>query len=559
MAESFFEKINKQNNHTPDVLSCLANLSNDEVFTPPEVVNQMLDMLPEELFQSKETTFLDPACKTGVFLREIAKRLLQYQLPNYQEKMTKINSKLRGDMMLLTEEEIFLERLQKTIDHIFKNQLFGIAITELTSLLSRRSLYCSKYPNGPYSITEFDNPEGNIRFRRVKHTFEKGKCTFCGASQGTWERGDELETHAYEFIHTIRPEEIFKMKFDVIISNPPYHLTLGNTEGNKSKAKSIYHKFISSAKKLNPRYISMIVESRWMTKTAEGIPNNWVDEMLQDTHFEIIHDYPNAKSCFPGTVEIKGGINYFLWNREHKGECTYIYHFPDERGIEKRFGYLSTNQIGIVIRDPRAYKILNRIVDIEGNYFEKIESNFSCFVSQKDFFTNKTHLTSKWDEWKKQKDDTHTIKYYVSESFNKVPFGWIKKIDIPKNIDSLSLHKVYIPAAAGSGTDKQILGYPFYGEPNSVCSQTYLVIGYDAKNHHFTKEECKNIIAYIKTKFFRYLVSIKKNTQNGPRAVYQFVPMQDFSKPWTDAELYEKYHLTEDEINFIESMIRPME
>ena len=121
------------------------------------------------------------------------------------------------------------------------------------------------------------------------------------------------------------------------------------------------------------------------------------------------------------------------------------------------------------------------------------------------------------------------------------------------------MHKVYIPAAGGSGTDTQVLGYPFYGEPNSVCSQTYLVIGYDPEKHNFTKQECENIITYIKTRFFRYLVSIKKKTQNGPRGVYQFVPMQDFSKPWTDEELYKKYNLTQEEIDFIESMIKPME
>ena len=147
MANSFFDTIYKnKTQHTPDVLSCLSNLSNDEVFTPPDVVNQMLDLLPQELFTDPNTTFLDPACKTGVFLREIAKRLLvglEDKIPDLQER----------------------------IDHIFHKQLYGIAITELTSLLSRRSLYCSKYPNGPYSITEFDNPEGNIRFRRINHTW----------------------------------------------------------------------------------------------------------------------------------------------------------------------------------------------------------------------------------------------------------------------------------------------------------------------------------------------------------------------------------------------------
>lgn len=522
--------------YNPDVLSCIANLSNDEVFTPPSVANAMLDLLPQELFSNPDSKFLDPACKSGVFLREIAKRLikgLEKKIPD----------------------------LQKRLDHIFKKQLYGIAITELTSLLSRRSLYCSKYPNCRYSVTQFDNAQGNIFFNSTKtqHRWVDGKCSFCGANRD--EYGDEkrkgLEKHAYQFIHNAIPGEIKNMKFDVIIGNPPYQLGVGNEGGNSSKAKAIYHKFISEAVKLKPHFLIMITPSRWMTKQTEGIPDNWVDEQIHSNHFRVIHDFEDATDCFPG-VEIKGGVNYFLYDKDFHGKCNYYYHQKSVKEPITRFDYLDSKDAGIVLRDPQSYSIVEKIIEVEGSYFINMKNNFSGLISPKDFYTNKQKLMSSWNGYSKKPDSSYSVKYYVNKNIHKMDYAWIKVSDIPKNIETKGYHRVYIPAAGGSGNDDIILGNPFYGEPNSVCSQTYIVIGYD-KSHNLTKKQCENIITYIKTKFFRYLVSIKKKTQNGPRAVYQFVPMQDFSKSWTDAELYKKYKLTQEEIDFIESMIRPME
>lgn len=330
--------------YNPDVLSCIANLSSDEVFTPPEIANQMLDLLPQELFQDPGTRFLDPACKSGVFLREIAKRLIKGLEPHIPD-------------------------LQQRIDHIFQHQLFGIAITELTSLLSRRSLYCSKYPNSIYSVTPFSDPEGKIRFKRIKHQWKDGRCVFCGASQGQLDRDEALETYAYELIHLLNPEEIFKMKFDVIIGNPPYQL---DTEGAGRQAKPIYQYFVRQAKKLNPRYLIMITPSRWFSG-GMGL-DDYRTEMLNDPHVREIVDYSMSTDCFPG-VDIAGGVNYFLWDRDFEGKCSYTYN--DNGKITRQTRVL--NEFDVFVRNNNAINIVHKVVSKNERCISELMSSLGPF------------------------------------------------------------------------------------------------------------------------------------------------------------------------------------
>lgn len=519
----------RQTNYNPDVLSCLANLSNDEVFTPPGLVNDILDLLPAELWSNPEAKFLDPVSKSGVFLREMAKRLmrgLENQIPDKQER----------------------------INHIFSQQLYGIAITELTSLLSRRSVYCSKTANGKYSICEtFKDEQGNINYKRMKHTWrslsgtETNKCLYCGASQEVYSREDELETYAYNFIHTENPFELFKeknMKFDVIVGNPPYQLSDG---GFGASAKPIYYKFVEQAIKLKPRYISMIIPARWFAGGRVGELTEFRERMLQDKRIRVIHDFQDARDCFPG-VEIKGGVNYFLWDRDNEGQCKVCTHSGGSI-ISEATRFLLEKGATTFIRSNEAIPILKKVQTIK-------EKSFSELVSANDPFGFDVRVEGSMKRVKPKFKHTpveDTLRFYYN-GWRKEGVGYIAKNYVKKNLEWINQDKLFVAKAIGTGDSKTDSIKPFIPENPSCTSETYLVIG------PFNSEKTMyNVLSYIQTKFFHFMVSLKKITQEARRGVYEFVPMQDFSETWSDEKLYKKYGLTNDEIAFIESMIRPKE
>ena len=534
------------NKHNPDVLSCLANLSNDEVFTPPEVVNRMLDMLPQELFESTETTFLDPCCKTGVFLREIAKRLLANQMPGYEQAVEEINAKKANGQKLSPDEKWFMNQLQISIDHIFHNQLFGIAITEMTSLVSRRSVYCSKWPNGEYSVSKFDNPEGNIRFKRINHTWVNGKCKYCGASEEQYSRGDALETHAYEWIHTENPEGIFNMKFDVIISNPPYHLSDGSG-GSTDAANPIYQFFVQQSKKLFPKYLIMIIPSKWMVG-GKPILKRFRSEMKGDKRIRTFVDYEDASTCFPG-IHIDGGVCYFLWDKNYKGKAKYLYTANNGSFISSE-RFLSNDYFEYIVRDGRIFSILNKIKN--ENVFSNIVSSTKPFGIRKDLFNEpENYPEAKLNESPFQ----DSVKIYGVKGLKggaKRTVGYISKISISDESIAVDKYKLFFTTTYS--TDADLAPEIINGNPGEVCTETFLLIG-PFKN----KKERDNCRIYMESHFFRFLLYYGKGTMQVNKAVFGLIPMQDFSKSWSDEELYEKYELTRNEIKFIEQLFENTE
>jgi site-specific DNA-methyltransferase (adenine-specific) len=495
-----------QTNYNPDVLSCLANLSNDEVFTPPGLANQMLDLLPYEIWQNPNATFLDPVSKSGVFLREIVKRLdkgLETQMPDKQ----------------------------KRIDHILAKQVYGIAITELTSLLSRRSVYCSKTANGKYSISNsFKEEQGNIHYKRLQHTWDGSKCIYCGASKEEYSREDALETYAYNFIHTDKPEKIFKMTFDVIVGNPPYQLSDG---GAQKSASPIYDKFVVQAKKLNPKYLIMIIPARWYSG-GKGL-DEFRSNMLKDNRLKIIHDYPETSDCFPG-INIRGGVCYFLWDREHKGECSITTHKSGNIGLTVNRPLLE-NGADVFIRYNEAISILRKVR-------EKNEKSFSTYVSAHKAFGLRTFVKGKENPF------INSVKLYQNGGI-----GYIDGATVLKNQQWINEWKVLV-SYASPGDDSYphlILSKPIISEPNSCSTETYLVVG------PFANEKiCKNVASYMCTSFARFLILLIKPSQHVTQKTYGFVPVQDFSKKWSDEKLFEKYNITKSEIEFINTLIRPI-
>jgi site-specific DNA-methyltransferase (adenine-specific) len=494
----------------PDVLEVIANLSNDAVFTPPRVVNAVLDLLPSHVWTDPNLRWLDPAAKTGVFPREITRRLMI------------------GMVEIIPDE-------QTRLDHILNNMVFAFATEAITGMMTRRSLYCAKDASSTLSAAQLPTPNGNVWHQRVEHAYDaKGRCTECGGTSVQLEQPG-LDNRAYGFIHKEGRNQITKeinMKFDVIVGNPPYQMDAA--DGNRTMP--IYNLFVEEAKKLSPQYIAMIVPSRWM---AGGLGlNEFRETMLSDTRVRKLVDFPDPSEVFPG-VEIKGGVCYFLWDGAHSGACAVtLRRGTDVVGPHER-------QLGVYdvfVRDTRALEILSKVLAHDEISITDI------LAADKEF-----GMTSNWSEFRPKARSGDIDFHYNVKGDRRV--GGIARTKVPKSIHLIDHWKVLIPQAGSDGGQKLpdiVLGTSLIVAPPSVCTQTYLFF------YVSSKKKAESVQSYVRTRFVRFLVSLRKMTQHATRSTYTWVPQQEWDRTWTDVELYKKYGITKEEQEYIESMVKEM-
>lgn len=501
-----------QTNYNPDVLSCLANLSNDEVFTPPALANQMLDLLPAGIWKDKHATFLDPVSKSGVFLREITKRLmkgLEKEIPDQQ----------------------------KRANHIYTKQVFGVAITELTSLLSRRTLYCSKFANGKYSVCDaFDNAQGNIVYKRLQHTWENGSCSYCGANQEVYDREEGLETYAYPFIHTDITKSIFKnMKFDVVVGNPPYQLS---DAGHGRSASPIYHQFIQQAKKLNPRYLTMIIPARWFAG-GKGL-DEFRGEMLNDKRIRKLVDFEKSNEVFPG-VDVAGGICYFLWDRENPGLCEVTNFINGQEEKSKRV----LNEFQIFIRHSKAIPIIRKVVAKKENGGR----NLSDLVSSRKPFGLPTNYAPK---------NSGIPCWFIQ----RIGLKYASKSDVSDDSNLISKWKLLVPPApiAGQTDFSKPVGFYYDGntriaKPGECCTESFIVAGAFS-----TRKEVESYKSYLFTKIVRFLLLQTVVSQHVTKEKFIFIPdLGKYEGHYTDEMLCKRWGITKDEWKYIDSRIKSID
>lgn len=448
----------------------------------------------EKVFADPNTRILEINSKTGLYPLYVAYSVFEERVRKYREEHT-----LSTDLPDAMKQQLW--------DKTLAENIFVICKTPMAKSITRRTLrgFRSVKVNARY----FEDLINQIQ-NKPKQFIER---ISNGASY--WKANKDTN-----------------MKFNAIVGNPPYQLTSENEGQNRNLP--IYHKFIEGAKTIGPDYISFIMPARWYGGSI--LLGKFTKEFSSDKRIKKLVDFVDGRYCFP-SVEIKGGICYFLWDEKYNGDTTFISHLNNR--CDSAIRPLQFPNTEIVVRFNTAIPILESIL-------KKSFTSFSTIVSPQNPFGFNTSVIGT------EKQSAQDIPLYIRN-------GTIRYID--KN--SIRLHKEWIEKAkvltskaygAGEGYPHQITGKPIVVSGGTSCNGTYMVVGpFD------TDQEAVNASLYMSTKFFRFLVALRKITQDLSSETFQFVPLQDFTRPWTDADLYAKYGLTQEEIDYIESLIKPME
>ena len=542
-----------------DILETITNVGNDEVFTPRKTADMMLNTLPEEVWHNPNYKWLNPATKNGVFEREIAIRLD------------------KGLEAIIPDKEIRRK-------HILQDMIFSLGQTKFTSNVARRTVYyCSQanrkcdgkkasdghYVNG-YAIGNgswFNDEEGNIKTPNTNHFYvdnlgrkmpgncigndrKKYKCIYCGiAGDSKYNDKNQREKYAYEFIHIPNldkehylQERFFggnkEMKFDIIIGNPPYQLQV-NDSGKGLGAVPIYQYFVSQAKKLEPKYLCMIIPSRWFSGGV-GL-DDFRNEMLHDKHIKLLKDFSDSKDCFPG-VDINGGVCYFLRDLNYIGACQFTNITNGIISTQSR----KLDEYDIFIRKNDALSILKKVLAFKE---KKLSDLGGCSPQTPYGFLS----TFEGNEMKLNDDDCEIL---TSKGWRFVP-----RNEVAKSTNTIDLYKTMISklTCEHAGTpDKngkyRVISRMELLNKGQICSQSYLTICPSK-----SIEEAQNVYEYLRTRFVRFLIQLTLTGMNMSVDNFRFVPWLDFSQRWDDNRLYERYKLDDQEINTIKNMIREME
>lgn len=484
-----------------------------EEISEPRLVNR--GQVTKDIFDKKDTHILEVNSKTGLYPLYMTYSIYRYKLKRLKAVKNEISTEDENNLWIETiRNNIFVICKTKMAKYITNRTLLGYKQIDSNSKIGINA-HC--FDDLLKSMT--DKPESFIkRIQRVSFWLNEGNGI---------------------------------MKFDAIVGNPPYMIMDG---GAKASAKPIYNYFIESSKKVEPRYMSFIIPTRWYTG-GKGL-DDFRKSMLNDKHMELIHDYLTPEYIFSNT-NIRGGVCYFLWNKDYNNEVDLIRVITHQNekivsDIKRKF---KIEEVDIFIRDAQAILILDKIVKQETKLLSMYVSSLKpfgfrgYFIKDKRFHLDKNNL------------DNPIICYGKGKLL-----GYVERAEVKNHIEWIDVWKIFTPRANNIGTELSDDNLnSFIGEPGSICTESYIAMGMEL---NLTKIMAINLTKYLKTKFLRFLHGIAKSSQDATAKTYQFVPLQDFSDKsdidWSksiaeiDQQLYAKYKFSKDEIDYVESKIKPM-